>query len=126
MAAEEKKEVKEIKSLGKCSTGMEPKAAALLSYLLGFITGIVFFIIEKDNKFVRFHAMQSIVVFGGLFVLRIALIAVFALMPGAMYALATLISLAGFILWVLLMVKAYQGEYFKLPLVGDFAEKQVK
>ena len=58
---------------GKTSTGMQPNVAGLLCYLVGFVTGIVFLIIEKENKFVRFHAMQSIIVFGGLFVLQIIL-----------------------------------------------------
>ncbi|MDP3142898.1 MAG: hypothetical protein Q8N14_02985, partial [Candidatus Omnitrophota bacterium] len=57
------------KNLGKTSTGIEPKVAGLLSYLLGFITGVIFLLIEKENKFVRFHALQSIIVFGFLFVL---------------------------------------------------------
>ena len=60
----------ENKDLGKCSINMQPNLAALLSYLLGFVTGLIFYLIEKDNKFVRFHAMQSILVFGALFVLH--------------------------------------------------------
>jgi uncharacterized membrane protein len=55
---------------GKYSNGMQANLAALLSYLLGFITGIIFYVIEKDNKFVRFHAMQSTITFGALFVLN--------------------------------------------------------
>jgi len=117
---------KEVKDLGKCSTGMDPKAAALLSYLLGFVSGIVFFVIEKENKFVRFHAMQSIIVFGGIFVLRFVLMTAFGFIPSVVYMVSVMISIAGLILWVVLMVKAYQGEYFKLPVIGDMAEKQVK
>lgn len=109
----------EQKDLGKCSTGMQPNAAALLSYLLGFITGIIFFVIEKDNKFVRFHAMQSIVTFGGLFVINI----VVAYIPGINIIITPILGIAGLILWVILMVKAYQGESFKLPVVGDIAEQ---
>jgi uncharacterized membrane protein len=63
----------EPKDLGKSSTGMQPNVAALLSYVLGWITGLIFFLIEKENKFVRFHAAQSLVVFGALTVLQIAL-----------------------------------------------------
>ena len=55
--------------LGKSSTGIQPNVAALLAYLVGFVSGLVFFLIEKENKFVRFHAMQSIGLSGGLFVL---------------------------------------------------------
>lgn len=55
----------------KSSTGLEPNIAGLLCYILGWISGIIFFLIESENKFVRFHAMQSIVTFGGLTVLQI-------------------------------------------------------
>jgi uncharacterized membrane protein len=110
---------------------MEANVAALLSYVLGPITGLIFFLMEKDNKFVRFHAFQSIVVFGALFVVQIAasfLITTLAMMhAGAVIPLfvllLNLVALAGLILWILLMVKAYQGEKFKLPIAGDLAEK---
>ena len=106
--------------LGKTSIGMEPHVAALLSYLLGFITGIIFYIIEKDNKFVRFHAMQSIVTFGALFVLQMVL----ARIPIVGAVLIPILSIVSLILWILLMFKAYQGERFKLPMAGDIAERQ--
>ncbi|MCX5701377.1 MAG: DUF4870 domain-containing protein [Candidatus Omnitrophica bacterium] len=111
----------EKKDLGKTSMGLEANVAALLSYLLGFITGIVFFVIEKENKFVRFHALQSIITFGILFVLGFLL----GFMPFIGYMLGYLIWVVDIILWIILMIKAYQGEKFKLPIVGDIAEKQV-
>jgi uncharacterized membrane protein len=112
----------EGKDLGKTSTGIQPNVAGLLCYLVGFITGIIFFLIEKENKFVRFHAMQSIITFGGLFVLGIVagIVPVIGLMVGS------LIWIVDVILWILLMIKAYQGEQFKLPFVGELAEKQIK
>ena len=109
----------ETKDLGKTSTGMQPNVAALLSYLVGFITGIIFYLIEKDNKFVRFHAMQSIVVFGGLFVLGLIL----AVVPVIGWGLMPILWIVEVVLWILLMIKAYQGEMFKLPVAGDIAEK---
>jgi len=109
----------DTKDLGKTSLGMEANVAALLSYLLGFITGIIFYVLEKENKFVRFHAMQSILVFGSLFVLAI----VIGIMPFMGRALVNIIWILDIILWVILMVKAYKGEYFKLPIAGDIAEK---
>ena len=121
----------EPKDLGKSSTGMQPNVAALLCYVLGWITGLVFFLIEKENKFVRFHAAQSLVVFGALTVLQIALgifsgilvaIHLYVLVP-VFTLLYPLIGLVGLILWILLMVKAFQGEMFKLPIAGDMAEK---
>ena len=108
------------KDLGKTSTGMQANVAALLCYLVGFVTGIVFYIIEKENKFVRFHAMQSIVTFGAIFVLNIFL----AFVPVVGWILMPIVSIASLILWILLMVKAYKGETFKLPIAGDIAEKQ--
>jgi uncharacterized membrane protein len=109
------------KDLGKTSTGMQPNIAALLSYVLGFITGIIFFLIEKDNKFVRFHAMQAMITFGALFVLQIFL----GFIPVIGLILLPLVGIASLVLWIVLMVKAYQGEKFKLPIVGDIAEKQI-
>jgi uncharacterized membrane protein len=111
----------ETKDLGKCSTGMKPNVAALLSYLLGFVTGIVFYLIEKDNKFVRFHAMQSIVTFGFLTILGLML----PFIPVFNVILAPMLGLINLVLWIILMIKAYQGEQFKLPIAGDFAEKKV-
>ncbi len=109
----------ENKDLGKTSTGIQPNVAALLSYLVGFITGIVFYLIEKENKFVRFHAMQSIVVFGFFAVCGI----VAGVLPFLKIILLPLISLIEIVLWIVLMIKAYQGEMFKLPVAGDIAEK---
>ncbi|KPK97244.1 MAG: hypothetical protein AMJ95_10090 [Omnitrophica WOR_2 bacterium SM23_72] len=109
------------KDLGKTSSGLQPNLAALLCYLAGFITGIIFYIIEKENKFVRFHAMQSILTFGGLFILQMIL----AFIPILGWILIPLISIASLILWIVLMIKAYQGEEFKLPIVAAIAEKQI-
>ena len=108
----------ENKDLGKTSLGMQANVAALLCYLLWFITGIIFYILEKENKFVRFHAMQSIVTFGFFFVLSIIL----GFMPFINF-LIIFVWIIEMILWVILMVKAYQGEHFKLPVAGDIAEQ---
>jgi len=108
------------KDLGKTTVGMQANVAALLSYLLGFITGIIFFIIEKENKFVRFHAVQSMITFGALFVLQMVL----AFIPIIGWILIPIVNIASLVLWILLMVKAYKGETFKLPIAGDMAEKQ--
>ncbi len=126
-------------SKGASSTGMEENLAGLLCYALSWLTGIIFLAIEKDSKFVKFHAMQSIVTFGGLtvigWVLGIIAGGMFttSLVTGgvaASFGMASIIGLLGtiiwiltFVLWILLMVKAYQGEKFKLPIVGNIAEK---
>lgn len=106
--------------LGKSSTGLSANIAGLACYALGLITGIVFFLIEKDNKFIRFHAVQSMVVFGFLFILQIIL----PVIPVLGVILIPLVSLGSVVLWILLMVKAYQGEKFKLPVAGDIAEQK--
>ena len=105
----------------KTSTGMNQNVAGLLCYLAGWITGLIFFLIEKENKFVRFHAMQSMMVFGGLTVLFMAL----GFIPIVGWMLMPVLAILQLILWVLLMVKAYQGQTFKLPVIGDLAEKNI-
>lgn len=99
------------------STGLSPNTAAALSYVLGWLTGIIFFLLEKD-KFVRFHAMQSIVTFG--------LLTIISFVPIIGWVLAPFLMIVGFVLWLVLIFKAYQGERFKLPVIGDFAEKQLE
>ena len=101
------------------TTGLEPNVAGLLCYLGGWITGIVFLVIEQKNKFVRFHALQSIVTFGALTVAS-ALLSWIPLVGGFFGAI---IGILAFILWIILMVKAFQGERYKLPWAGDLAEK---
>ena len=96
--------------------GLEQNVAGLLCYVLGWVTGIIFFVLEKDNKFVRFHAMQSIIVFGAITVVDIIL----------GWVLSWLLSILALIPWIVLMVKAYRGEKYKLPVAGNIAEKQVK
>ncbi len=105
----------------KTSLGLDENVEGLLCYLLGFITGIVFYVLEKESKFVRFHAMQSIVVFVGIFVLQNVL----AFIPLFGWMISWLIGILAFVLWIILMIKAYQGEMFKVPIAGDFAEKYV-
>lgn len=101
---------------------------AALSYFLGFITGVVILLVEKDDKYVRFHAMQSVLIFGGLFVVNLVVGIVFgsfSVLGVAVQTVNTLISIVGIIAWVVSMVKAFKGEVFKWPVVGDIAEKKV-
>lgn len=105
--------------MAKSSTGLDENIAGLLSYVLGWVTGLVFFLIEKDSKFVKFHAMQSIITFVALSIVLI----IVQLIPFIGWTLATIVSLLMIVVWIILMIKAYQGEKFKLPVVGDLAEK---
>jgi len=102
--------------------GMEQNLEGLLCYVLGWVTGIVFLVMEKDNKFVRFHAVQSIVVFGALTIVAIIL----SFIPIVGWIINTILGIAAFILWIVLMMKAYQGTMYKLPIAGDLAEKYSK
>jgi len=105
----------------KTSLGLDENIEGLLCYVLGWITGIVFLVLEKENKFVKFHAMQSLVTFLVLFVVSL----VIGMIPFVGVIISPLIGLLGLILWILLMYTAFKGERFKLPIVGDFAEKQI-
>src|SRR5688500_7801965 len=108
------------------STGLEPNLASALSYLCGWVTGLVFYLLEKENNFVRFHAMQSIIVSAAFTVLFIAC-AILSNIPviGWLFWIVgyPIVGLASFVSWILLMVKAYQGERFHFPVVGEMAEK---
>ena len=95
---------------------------AVLAYLGGVISGVVVLIVEKKDRFVRFHAMQSIVTFAGVVVLSLVLTG----LPVIAGVLAFLFVPAVFVLWVFLMFKAWRGESYKLPYVGDFAEHLLK
>jgi uncharacterized membrane protein len=108
--------------------GMSQNVAAGLSYVLFWITGLIFFLMEKQNRFVRFHAMQSIIFFGGVTILNILINIVVAALHYSAFATAlgcvgSIIGLAAFVVWIVLMINAFQGKYFKLPVVGDYAER---
>lgn len=104
----------------RSSTGLDPNLAGLLCYLLTIVSGLVFLIVEKEDRYVRFHAYQSVATFGALLILSIAV----RLVPLVGGIVSALVGPVAVILWVILMVKAYQGERFKLPAVGDWAEQQ--
>lgn len=110
------------KAIKKTSLGLDENLEALLAYVLGFITGIVFWIIEKENNFVKFHAVQSTITFGAVFIIGLIL----GFIPIIGWILGLILWIIGIIPWILGMVKAYNGEYYKFPVVGDIAEKQVK
>ena len=102
----------------KTSMGIDQNLAGLLCYAGWWITGIVFLIMEKENQFVRFHAVQSIITFGAFTILNVIL--------GRIPFLGWLLWVAATILWIVLMLKAYQGQQYKLPIIGDIAEKNSK
>ena len=105
----------------KSTTGLDPNVAAALSYLVGWISGVVFLILERDSRFVRFHAMQSTIVFLALSVISILLQSIPIL--GMLVWVFLVIPLSA-VLWLVLLFKAYQGERFKLPVAGEMAEQR--
>ena len=124
--------------VAKSSTGLDENIAALLSYIAGWVTGLVFFLIEKDSRLVRFHAMQSMILSGGGFVVLIALwifTFIISLIVGQVSGIlsfllsmvlglvATVVGIAILVGAIICLIKAYQGQYFKLPIVGNLAEK---
>ncbi len=100
------------------SLGMKARTAGLLCYLFGWVSGLIFFLLERENRFVRFHAMQSILFFGVLSIVEwvFSNLPFFAPIGGA-------IGLVMFIGWIVMMVKAHRGEYYKIPFFGDLAER---
>jgi uncharacterized membrane protein len=113
------------------STSMASNVAGLLCYLLGFVTGIIFLVVQpyKNDKFVRFHAFQSI--FFSIFCLIVSWVASALLVTllftggfGFALLLSRLIQLGCFVAFIFLMYKAYNNEQFKLPIIGDIAAKQ--
>jgi uncharacterized membrane protein len=116
-------------------TAMSSNVAGLLTYILGFITGIIFLVIEpyKNDKFVRFHAFQSIFFNVALIVFWIAYMILssiltfvsFGILAVVMGLLGLLILLAVLAYWIFLMYKAYNNQLYKIPFIGDLAAKQV-
>lgn len=108
------------------ASGLQENVAGLLCYLLGWLTGIIFLLIDK-RPFVRFHAAQSIVVFGSLFVLR--LILTFFWIGSYHYGffgihllISSLLGIVTLAAWVILMIFAYQGKRFEVPVAAGIAK----
>jgi uncharacterized membrane protein len=100
------------------SEGLAENVAGLLCYALGWVTGIIFLLIDK-RPWVKFHAAQSIAVFGGLTIVRIGLVFMGHFIGWGIFGL---IGLLGFVLWIFLMVKAYQHETIRIPIAADIAD----
>lgn len=105
----------------KTALGLGENIEAVLCYMLGWLTGVIFLMLEKENNFVRFHAIQSLATFLSLFI--ISMIA--GLIPILGWIIAILITPVSVILWLFLMYKAYRGEKYKLPIIGTWAEQQI-
>ncbi|WP_435333130.1 DUF4870 domain-containing protein [Haloarchaeobius sp. TZWWS8] len=121
----------------KTSLGLDQNVTAALAYLFGVLSGIVVFLVEKEDEFVRFHAAQSIAVFGGLFVLSVGVgflnlflgLVIGGLLGGLLSLLFTLVwfatLFAGFVLWAYLLFKSYSGETPRIPIAAGIADSLV-
>ncbi len=105
----------------KTGSGLDPKIAAALCWAFAPLSSIVFILIEKDDKYVRFHAYESL--FAGIAVVIASVIASMLVVVLIGILLVPLVSIAAFVLWLMGMIKAYQGEMWKLPVIGDMAEE---
>jgi len=123
-----------IKPETESSTGMSANVAGLLCYVAGWITGIVFVVLEKKSTFVKFHAWQSIMAFGALTVVQIILSIISGIAFSTfafglwrfMNVLGVLVWVIAVGLWIALIITAGTGKMWKVPLAGDWAEKQAK
>jgi len=104
---------------------LDENVASLLCYLVVWITGIIFYLVETDNKMVKFHALQSVLTFLPLNIIYWIIWYIFW-WSGIAYVLAIIVGIIMFILWIVLMIKAYQGEKYKLPIVGNIADNATK
>lgn len=116
---------------GGGGSGLAPNIASMLCYVCMPITSIVFMLMEKENKDVQFHAWQGttfgvgwIVVVVALNILSMILVRIAGVFGIIMSILIPVLGLGVFILWIICLVKAYQGERWKIPYIGDFAEKK--
>ena len=109
----------------KATFGLDENIASAICYLFIWVTGLIFYLVEKDNKMVKFHALQSIITFLPLQIIY-WIIWYVVWWTGITYFLTMLVGLIMFILWIVLMIKAYQSERYKLPIVGDIADNATK
>lgn len=105
--------------------GLDENVAGALAYVLIFISGIVFFLFEEENEFVRFHALQSVITFLGLWIASMLVSFLAVASPVSVFMLGNLIRIAGILLWIVLMIKAYKGEKYELPVIGDIVKKHI-
>jgi len=107
---------------GRSSLNMSENIAALIAYLFGWLSGLIIFIVEKESRFVRFHALQSLVFFGGMSLI----LGVLGRIPVVGWVLAIVGGILTFGFWIIGMTKAYRGELYRFPVVGDFVARQIR
>jgi uncharacterized membrane protein len=102
----------------KIPAGIRASRAGWLSYLGGWVTGLIFLLLKREDRLVRFHAMQSLIFFGTMSLVT----AMFSYIP-FLSSIGDGLGFVSFICWIVLIVKTARGRYYKLPIIGDYAEK---
>jgi uncharacterized membrane protein len=110
-----------VETLNKTSLGVDENVAGALAYALGWVTGLALLATEHENRYVRFHALQSTIVFGALCALWFVGLSI----PVLGWILSFIvIPPVSAIIWLLMLLKAYQGERYKQPIAGDIADQR--
>ncbi|WP_422123822.1 DUF4870 domain-containing protein [Planococcus sp. X10-3] len=103
------------------SLGLSENVAGLLTYLFGFVSGFIMLIVERENRFVRYHALQSIyisIVFACAYLLL-------GMLPGVSWISTMILAPATLVMWIILMLNAYKGRYCRVLYISEFANKQL-
>ena len=107
---------------GRSSLNMNENIVALIAYLFGWVSGLIIFLLEKESRFVRFHALQSLLFFGGMSLI----LGVLGRIPVIGLVIAIIGAIISFGFWIIGMINAYRGELYRFPVVGDFAARQIR
>ena len=120
----------EMDARAASSTGLDPSFAGALAYLAGPFSGIIVLLAEQTNQYVRFHAWQAIIALGGLGLFAVALLLcaflglfVSPVLFKTLYVSSAIAAFVWLVVWAVCLVKAYGGSVWKLPLVGNLAER---
>lgn len=105
--------------IGKSSTGLDENIAAMISGIFGWVSGLVFFFIESDSKYVKFHAMQNVIAFAILTVAG----SILPRLPLIGGLLGTIIGLGTFAYWIIMIIKTLQAEWVEIPYLSDWARQ---
>jgi len=107
---------------GRSSLNMSENIAALIAYMFGWLSGLILLLVEKESRFVRFHALQSLLFFGAMSLI----LGVLGRIPVVGWVFAIIGGILAFGFWIIGMVNAYRGELYRFPIVGDFAARQIR
>ena len=111
----------DIRIPAETSLGLSENIAGSLTYLFGFVSGFIMLLVERENHFVRYHALQSIYVS----IVFVSAYLLLGMVPISGWFSSMFLAPAGLVLWIILMLNAYKGKYSKMLYISDFANKQL-